>query len=36
MGQKFIDKVRALVLINLSNDKFGVNELANELNLSKS
>jgi TolB-like protein/AraC-like DNA-binding protein len=36
MGQKFIDKARAIVLKNLSNDIFGVGELASELGLSKS
>ena len=32
----FIDKVRAIVLNNLPNDKFGVGELASELGLRKS
>lgn len=36
MGQQFIDKVRAIVLNNLSNDKFDVGKLASELGLSKS
>ena len=36
MGQQFIDKARVIVLNNLSNDKFGVGELASELSLSKS
>ena len=36
MEQKFIDKAKVIVLNNLSNDKFGVGELASELSLSKS
>ena len=32
----FIDKVRAIVLNNLPNDKFGVGELNSELGLPKS
>ncbi len=36
MGQLFIDEVRAIVLSNLSNEKFGTKELASELGLSTS
>ena len=36
MGTLFIDKVRAIVLKNVSNDQFTVGELASELGLSKS
>ena len=36
MGQLFIDQVRAIVLKNISNEKFGVGDLASRLGLSKS
>ena len=36
MSQKFIDEVRAIVLSNFSDEKFGVRELASLLNLSSS
>ncbi|GGW67806.1 TolB-like protein [Winogradskyella epiphytica] len=36
MSQLFIDQVRAIVLDNLSNDKFGAKELASKLGLSTS
>lgn len=36
MGKLFIDKVRTIVLNNISNEKFGVGDLASELGLSKS
>ncbi len=34
MGQLFIDEVRAIILDNLSNEKFGSKELASQLILS--
>ena len=36
MSQTFIKKIEHLVLSNLENEKFGVSELAKEMNLSRS
>ncbi|MBT8303556.1 MAG: helix-turn-helix domain-containing protein [Bacteroidia bacterium] len=36
MGQLFIDEVRAIVLKNISNEKFGVGDLSSQLGLSSS
>ena len=36
MNQKFIDKVKAIILDNLSDQNFGVRELSSLLNLSSS
>ncbi|HEY5687027.1 MAG TPA: helix-turn-helix domain-containing protein [Yeosuana sp.] len=36
MSQTFIKKIEQLVLYNLENEKFGVSELAKEMNLSRS
>jgi TolB-like protein/AraC-like DNA-binding protein len=36
MSQKFIDQVRAIVMNNISDEKFGVHELASTLGLSSS
>jgi len=36
MGQQFIDKVRAIILKNISNEKFGVRDLSSQLGLSSS
>ncbi len=36
MSQKFIDQVRAIVMNNISDENFGVGELASTLGLSSS
>jgi AraC-like DNA-binding protein len=36
MSQSFIDKIQGVLMSNISNEKFGVRELASTLGLSKS
>ncbi|MFT5984172.1 MAG: AraC-like DNA-binding protein, partial [Ulvibacter sp.] len=36
IGTHFIDKAKALIVENLSNEQFGVSELAEAMNMSRS